>query len=162
MAHPVPTNVFYSQAQKQPCCLHLLGALTHLPLSHPFYSCTANFFSKKCWAKWHHLLTSTEVTQPIVQCKAWRCYESPSRLSKNEQWKFVSMFRISMAMAVPFQNSMRQRCTGGMLHIGNGMVFCLLSLPTRCTELKWMLPSNNSWMTELFCLWTQFNENYWK
>ena len=35
---PVPTKAFYSQAQKQPCCLHPLSVPTHLPLSHPFCS----------------------------------------------------------------------------------------------------------------------------
>ena len=47
------------------------------------------------------------------------------------------LYALPSAMAVPFQNSSYQHCTGGMLHIQNGMVLCLLlSLPTRCTELK--------------------------
>ena len=36
MAYPAPTKGFHGQAQTQPCCLHPLGAPTHLPLSHPF------------------------------------------------------------------------------------------------------------------------------
>ena len=33
---------FYSQAQKQPCCLYPLGAPNHLPLSCPFCWCKPN------------------------------------------------------------------------------------------------------------------------
>ena len=52
MGHLVPTKAFYCRTQMQPCCLHPLGAPTHLPC--PTLSANAEPISKGHCQKWHN------------------------------------------------------------------------------------------------------------
>jgi len=49
MANQCQPRLFYSQAQKQPCCLHPSSAPTHLP--YPNLSASSEPKSKKCHTK---------------------------------------------------------------------------------------------------------------
>ena len=50
---------FSTSKQRQPCLFHPAGEPTHLPLSHPFCSCT---ISQAHCQKWHHQAVSTSFT----------------------------------------------------------------------------------------------------